>query len=480
MITGLAGTIAVAAGRKIQGDPAPPPRALQGRILCFPAPRAYLDALNPGRDRVRIRWHAWNLLEQLTRQVNVARNIAPAWERTGAVPGGPWKTKCELNLNWTCPQLAGKFSSGVGLQSPVSSPQLPPPTSAPSGLPRFSTVFYSGATAQWIQTNGLAKAGALDSLLRTSNAVPAAHPEAIVVKEIWEGVSLAPNSDFAVSVFDPNLTPRIPGNASLAALINWPKLVLLHQGVNLDETTPCGTDYDVQPPESVTPTLPVRCFFYKKSKARCDTLVALVSGPQVQNSSTLPTSLPCVVVLVGVQIATREQDDWTWSTYWWTNHSASACLDGTGTCTEGRPSDLPEAFGHFAMDTMLSGPSQQDGHIVFNPYLEGPNRNGTTTTCLKCHANARYEYDAAAATADTGRHGREVTGVYLSRQDPACGLTDTNRLVSGCPLTTSLLWSLVTNQDRNSIVASIFILPLRSHSPTPPLLSSPPKRVTPK
>jgi len=95
-----------------------------------------------------------------------------------------------------------------------------------------------------------------------------------------------------------------------------------------------------------------------------------------------------IAILLGMHVATREIDSWTWSTFWWADDTQRA-IKGYG---NDRPdlSDRPAYWSNYLMDTTITATSP-----IFNPYLEavmgkGQILGGTSSNCLACHSRATY------------------------------------------------------------------------------------------
>lgn len=83
-----------------------------------------------------------------------------------------------------------------------------------------------------------------------------------------------------------------------------------------------------------------------------------------------------IAVLTGLHVATRETEDWIWSTFYW--HPEPDKGFGAD-----RPADVPAPWNQYVMQT-----TKKQGEIVFNPYLEAGMKNGRISNCMSCHRMA--------------------------------------------------------------------------------------------
>lgn len=119
-----------------------------------------------------------------------------------------------------------------------------------------------------------------------------------------------------------------------------------------------------------------------------------------------------IAVLVGMHVTTKEINNWTWQSYYWTPDPENPGTPSSKLAAANRPSQLVGAAAHYAMCaayTMLTpngatnSTSSAGPMIAFNPYLEGgfgPTTFGITNTfnanyvygmqtnCMSCHALA--------------------------------------------------------------------------------------------
>lgn len=121
-----------------------------------------------------------------------------------------------------------------------------------------------------------------------------------------------------------------------------------------------------------------------------------------------------IVLLVGMHVGTREINNWTWQTYFWSYNNDNPFLPSSRFEASLRPPSIKGAAAHYAVTTSyamvwpnqpVNGGSNEGVTpiISFNPYLEAgfgpgvfsvPNKMdasyqyGVQTNCMTCHAMA--------------------------------------------------------------------------------------------
>jgi hypothetical protein len=419
------------------------------------------DGLAPGTQIVptadSTRAHAWNLLASNLRPRVAVRTpgmagetFDPAWLH--------WTNKCSL----PAPHLSGSCQQN-GLQPTVQRPVEEPTVEIPQLL---STVFFNNDLASWMKTNHVAEASVLQKSDADGNDTfqPTPSKTSVMVKEIWEGFNLYKSRPWQIQVYDPDAV--LAGtNGSLPAVQSWKSTLSVQRTMkdgkyDLDTSIPCkDDDYPVESNgTNVGAQVPINCFYFKRSNGPCFNLVPKGNPEFVGNP--LSEKSECVIILVGLQIATREVENWTWTAFWWTNK-----IKGDG--TEDRDNTvLPPQFHHYAMKTMVSpdqiptetcsdkDTSEKDClQPLFNPYLEGPSANGVHSNCLSCHARAAYKPSCVIGTPDcpANRNGlipppgrpRDASADSASK----CGPHLPDRVKNQCPIKTNFIWSIATNQE---------------------------------
>ncbi|HWA21117.1 MAG TPA: hypothetical protein VG735_01830, partial [Caulobacterales bacterium] len=99
------------------------------------------------------------------------------------------------------------------------------------------------------------------------------------------------------------------------------------------------------------------------------------------------------LALVGLNLMTREIDDWVWAAFWWHDRP------DVGPFAADRPPGLRTPWNNYLMQAAFDAqtPVAEDGsaHIAFNPWLEGRfpdggKGGGTASNCMACHRRASY------------------------------------------------------------------------------------------
>jgi len=113
-----------------------------------------------------------------------------------------------------------------------------------------------------------------------------------------------------------------------------------------------------------------------------------VSICQSQQIPQCPVQAGDYAVLVAMHFTTRENDNWTWQTFWW-NFNQPFPYGAP-------PSNIPAPFNHYAMCTAYSmtvnPPNDPKGTntLCYNPYLEPAVPDGIHSNCMSCHSTASY------------------------------------------------------------------------------------------
>jgi hypothetical protein len=124
------------------------------------------------------------------------------------------------------------------------------------------------------------------------------------------------------------------------------------------------------------------------------------------------------IVLLAMHVTTKEMEDWTFQTFWWTTAPDIAPFGAD------RPASIRAPFDNYVACTAYStvSPRGADGAlpVCFNPYLEadlGATKPyvmdgrtyspdpmaGTRSNCMNCHRRAAFPaFDAKAPSADFG------------------------------------------------------------------------------
>jgi hypothetical protein len=424
MITLIIGAAYVRAPRSVHAQP----QTAEQRAV---AVKALRDAPASDHATAAIRDFGWGLLEGYVQPDKP--DSVPGWEKK-------WKSKCSFSptLSRFCPQT----SLATTLQHSASRPR-----------DMLSNVYYNDVAAEWITTKRVSDDNLLNTLMdHHMDSIPHPAPGAVVVKEIWEGFNLT-NPPWAIAVYDSQKVQANDGTlSSVASWNNWATIDRVGSPGNYvpnPEACDDNAHYDAHKGVGLDQDhIPLACFVHRQSAGACRNLV------QLKDVSPLPGRIldadqPCIIVLVGVQIATRLLDNWTWAAFWFT-------IRMNDLHTDGRHLDrLPPEFHHFAMDIQLPPdklpPAPDALAAVYNPYLEGPMPNGVTSNCVSCHASAAY-----VPGCKTNLPGCMSDAVGFASRAPAKGgptppcSVDAQGHITGRCILTSFLWSVADAQDKTS------------------------------
>ncbi len=352
-------------------------------------------------------WQLENFLKVETGQPPSAFAPDTAW---GA--SSDWKTKADLCLEPGAPCNANKasFSSKfeteafqnpkellLGVQLDVTSPYIQ------------QSVHYNSAASKFIVSQGLKDNATFQTLQHNHTAMNKFGDNSIILKEVWEPVQ--PGG--IVHIFDKTKQNLIPlttsANHTLGPTSGW-------QPVQIDESNQAciASSFDlVGPGSGATPTIPISCFVS----------VALTDGSGKQHQ----------FVLVGLNYMRKAGDIWYWYTYWWSLHPQFTperrfSLGGDANSFPGL-----QSWPFYNMDTTTADVSP--GNSCFNPYLEGPGRNGVVSNCFRCHQFAAYGPHPSDSTLPT-------TGNSPAFVDPS---TVKTYMRNNNAVTTDFVWTLVTH-----------------------------------
>jgi hypothetical protein len=94
------------------------------------------------------------------------------------------------------------------------------------------------------------------------------------------------------------------------------------------------------------------------------------------------------IALVGLHVATKELEDWVWSTFWWHD------MPDAGVYAADRSDQVQGVWRNYLMDVTVDtdDPPEPDGtpNITFNPWLEAGMSNGLVSNCMACHQMSAF------------------------------------------------------------------------------------------
>lgn len=195
--------------------------------------------------------------------------------------------------------------------------------------------------------------------------------------------------------------------------ITWNRCVAIAAGgVDAGPTTEVQCQYaancdaaNATPPGPFTTTpqtVPVlsidRFYHFELTADEVSQVQALIDGGGAFYTNGLTPEVGDQLVLVAMHMTTKEQDDWTWQTFWWTPfpEESSGGADRTANVKdEWRNYDMCTAYS----ELQPAGPDQGQPVVCFNPYLEtnlAP--QGQYSNCMTCHQMAAWPNFSTAYT----------------------------------------------------------------------------------
>lgn len=332
-------------------------------------------------------------------------------------------------------QIDLRLRSGVpGVMSHVV-----PAQARPSAF--VSTVRYNPQAASFIREKCLYSRAGISGLHEADQL----DREAVIVKLIW-----AIPQQNVLGVWVPDMAHKPdPGSP-----LYWPRVkVGLSDPSKCDSHTGYKPYQGVSPPPtgSVVPVVPLNCFYHRRYP--CSLLTGRFDPSTVgQPSHCAPGQQFFYALLMGVHIITAEQRNWVWSTFWWTpNPVADPGHDG-------QPPDIGNRgpWWFYAMNIALDvnkpldpklDPVNHRLHIAFNPYLEGPHANSTSSNCMYCHRLAVMRDKGSPITADQEVAAGLPKPCAYDRRPCATGLMRVDASYYQGATPTHFLWSVAESVD---------------------------------
>lgn len=361
------------------------------------------------------RRHVWRIFRQITATSQDGRPAFETWPGEAATFGG---------------DLRGDPGGIGGFRRP--------PEAAPSpafGAPVVVYSLYNPAAFDHIRRYGLHRQSVLTRLAAAPRGagrdrrLPEFPAEAVIVKTAWWPV--AREGLTALPVWDPELNPPDPaGNP----YIGWRRVVAVDPAGGRARTA--SVDFMGRRfPEAARVGLDA---FHNVTVDR-GLASRLAADPESARAAWIALGrLPEPgdhLLLVGLNLMTREVEDWVWGALWWHDRPDA------GPHAEGRPVAVGGPWRNYLMQAAMDAerPAAADGsaHICFNPWLEGRfpdsgDGGGVQSNCMSCHERASFP--ATPFLPVTRGRGDRV-------RDPAFDRTR---------VTTSFLWSLALHSQAGS------------------------------
>lgn len=310
----------------------------------------------------------------------------------------------------------------------------------------FVTVGYDPAAQAWAQQNQLFSVKALQAIYNAGTgdirSIPSFPAESVAIKPTYKVITKA-NMNGSIYTMPAwpgtpaTVTPRISQRGFPEA--DWPGCVYVDTKIS-GSTKATAIDADCKAGPK-----PVNTYGLGDFVSYPVTTDNISSFDTLLGSNTV--AVGDVVLLMAMHVTSREIDEWTWQTYFWTPNPANPPLPSSSAIAKARPPQLKGAAAHYAMSIgyQMVTPNQPAtggksvGHPVtaYNPYLESgfsvkvfgaPPVNpgilapgskkpymatvGIQSNCMTCHG--------AATLSPTNPQNSlpYLTDFYLSRNDP--------------------------------------------------------------
>ncbi len=394
--------------------------------LGLPMAASKLKDIRDRQDLPGMRNHAWAVFSQITQpSIMGDQSSPPVWDTwedraelfSGQVPRPVDHTK-ERDIRLPLEVLAS-ISARIDNQETAVKEAIKYIKERGVG----PEVLYNPTAASHIRDNKLYDPQVLQSRWKALNdlnspigetSIPEFPDSSIVVKALW--LTVGPKNPEILSVWDP------PDRALAKCVYGCERQITVklagpNQACNL-------------PVQGATPVLS-SCFYS-------------VPDPATQGYR---------LILFGLHVATKEIEDWTWSTFWWQEQPDK------GQYATGRPdpSALQRYWRNYVMDTTLSmvtpeensarptpepagqrclAKPSQTAKICFNPYLElAMKPNGDKSNCMNCHRQATFP------AMDPDPRGSPQRG-YLSSDDSCFVRRTAGEIKEDRVMKVDYLWSL--------------------------------------
>jgi len=312
------------------------------------------------------------------------------------------------------------------------------------------TMGYDPAAQDFAYHNNLFSLKALQAFYSSGSgnirSIPVFPNNAVTVKPTYKVITKANMLNGSIYVMPawpgtPSVvTPEITANGFPET--SWPGCVYIDTK-NTGVSTAKSVDKDCNAGSNASNTYGLGDFvYYLVTSSNIAAFKVLVSGQE-------KLAIGDVIVLMAMHVTTREIDEWTWQTYFWTPDSATPPLPSSVAIADARPSQLKGAAAHYAMaigyqmvtpnQPVVGGQSVGGPVVVYNPYLEAgfnaatfgtPPVNvgilapgsqtpykatvGIQTNCMTCHGSATIDPSNANPNTNALPY---LTNFYVSRDD---------------------------------------------------------------
>jgi hypothetical protein len=263
--------------------------------------------------------------------------------------------------------------------------------------PVLTYTLYNEPAYQHIRQNHLYSRARLEQLRRTGSedaipdnrTVPPFPTQAVVVKTVWWPI--AHDGITAVPVWDAERNPSLRGGNGY---IGWHRVVAVDTANNSRPNSTVPINFAGR---SFAHAHLVRLNSFYHIMLDSDLADRIGRDQEARKAASIALGRVLragdYLVLVAINLATREIDDWVWAAAWWHDRA------GQGPFAADRPRELKPEWRNYLMQVAFDSelPMAVDGgpHICFNPWLEGRfpdggHGGGTVSNCMTCHRRASY------------------------------------------------------------------------------------------
>lgn len=367
----------------------------------FPVPSPTIDGWVNSNDQTSIRSHAWDLWAGIT-SITPASQGWPVWET--------WYTDTEVANGPPTLAVNAKFrvlrSSGRATHPFVKLRQFdhqkrrnlfatPLAAAIQTGEQVVGFNKFNADYAQFVWTNNYYKPTVLWNIDKAwTQSTPVADriikpfpAPAIGLKPVFQVVR-GPNNLNGITVLpywlgDLTSGPTHSTDPANPTSNTWTQCVVVNTGTG---TPPPNLKCQFDNKTAPTGVVGLSQFYNFKLSA--------AEAVSICKAQPLPT--PCNVkagdyaVLVAMHMTTKEDDNWTWQTFWW-NYNQSFPYGGP-------PPSIKAPFNNYAMCTAYSmtvnpvNSPTGTNVLCYNPYLETglSGVDGIQSNCMSCHGVASY------------------------------------------------------------------------------------------
>ena len=312
------------------------------------------------------------------------------------------------------------------------------------------TMGYDPSAQAFAHSNNLFSLTALQKIYNSGTgpirAIPTFPNTAVTIKPTYKIISSANMINGSIYVMPawpgtpPVITKEITEKGFPESV--WPGCVYINTK-NASKSSATGVDPDCKTGPTAANTFGLGDF-----------INFAVTSNNIANFETLTgetLSVGDFIILIAMHVTTREIDEWTWQTYFWTPNPANPPLPSSKAIASARPAQLTGAAAHYAMaigyqmvapnQPIIGGKSVGSPVTVYNPYLESPFSAavfgappvnvgiqksgakkpymatvGVQSNCMTCHGNASINPSNPDSNTNSLPY---LTNFYVSRDDAA-------------------------------------------------------------